>query len=67
MLALPGWKQLFRIVAEEFHRAVDAAECELAQSGRHYQRGGLIVCVAADPGTGETKVHEVSQAALFRH
>jgi hypothetical protein len=57
-------KPIIRIVAGEFHRVVDAAEHELAQSGRHYQRGGLIVCVATDPGTGETKVQEVSQAAL---
>ncbi|MGR8930346.1 MAG: hypothetical protein ACU836_06875 [Gammaproteobacteria bacterium] len=57
-------KPIIRIVAGEFHRVVDAAERELAQSGRHYQRGGLIVCVATDPGTGETKVQEVSQAAL---
>lgn len=57
-------KPIIRIVAGEFHRVVDAAERELAQSGRHYQRGGLIVCVATDPGTRETKVLEVSQAAL---
>lgn len=57
-------KPIIRIIAGEFHRVVDAAERELSQSGRHYQRGGLIVCVATDPGTGETKVQEVSQAAL---
>jgi hypothetical protein len=45
-------KPTIRVVAGEIHRVVDAAERELAQSGRHYQRGGLIVCVATDPGTG---------------
>jgi hypothetical protein len=57
-------KPIIRIVAGEFHRVVDAAERELAQSGKYYQRGGLIVCVSTDPGTGETRVQEVSQAAL---
>jgi hypothetical protein len=48
------------------HRVVDAAERELAQSRRHYQRGGLIVTVVTDPGTRETRIQDVSQPALVR-
>ena len=59
-------KPTIRVVAGEMHRVVDAAERELAQSRRHYQRGGLIVTVATDPGTRETRVQEVTQPALVR-
>lgn len=59
-------KPTIRIMAGEIHRVVDAAERELAQSRRHYQRGSLIVTVATDPGTRETRVQEVSQPALVR-
>lgn len=59
-------KPTIRIVAGEIHRVVDAAERELAQSRRHYQRGGLIVTVVTDPGTRETRVQDVSQPALVR-
>ncbi len=59
-------KPTIRIVAGEIHRVVDAAERELAELGRYYQRGGLIVTVVTDPGTGETRVQEVSQPALVR-
>ena len=59
-------KPIIRIMAGEIHRVVDAAERELAQCRRHYQRGGLIVTVATDPGTRETRVQEVSQPALVR-
>lgn len=59
-------KPTIRVVAGEIHRVVDAAERELAQSRRHYQRGGLIVTVTTDPGTRETRVQEISQPALVR-
>ena len=59
-------KPTIRVVAGEMHRVVDAAERELAQSRRHYQRGGLIVTVATDPGTRETRVQEVTLPALVR-
>lgn len=59
-------KPTIRVVAGEIHRVVDAAERELAQSGRHYQRGGLIATVVTDPGTLETRVQEISQPALVR-
>ena len=48
------------------NRVVDAAERELAQSRRHYQRGGLIVTVVTDPGTRETRLQAISQPALVR-
>ncbi|MEA3278438.1 MAG: hypothetical protein U9Q81_24705 [Pseudomonadota bacterium] len=57
-------KPIIRVVAGEIHRVVDAAERELAQSGRYYQRGGLIVTVLTDPGTRETRVQKSSQPAL---
>lgn len=59
-------KPTIRIMAGEIHRVVDAAERELAQSRRHYQRGSLIVTVVTCPGTRETRVQEVSQPALVR-
>ena len=46
-------KPLIRVVAGELHRVVDAAEKELANRGRHYQSGGLIVSVSTDPTTGD--------------
>jgi len=59
-------KPTIRVMAGEIHRVVDAAERELAHSGRHYQRGGLIVTVVTDPGTHETRVQAISQPALVR-
>ena len=59
-------KPTIRVTAGEIHRVVDAAERALAQSGRHYQRGGLIVTVVTDPGTRETLVQDIKQPALVR-
>jgi len=59
-------KPTIRAVAGEMNRVIDAAECELAQSGHHYQRGGLIVTVVTDPGTRETRVQDISQQSLVR-
>jgi hypothetical protein len=59
-------KPVIRVVPGELHAVVDAAERELANSQRYYQRGGLIVNVLTDPGTGETRVQEISQPALVR-
>lgn len=59
-------KPTIRLVPGELHRVVDAAERELAQSRRHYQRGSLIVMVVTDPGIRETRVQQVSQPALVR-
>jgi hypothetical protein len=59
-------KPTIRVMAGEIHRVVDAAERELAQSRRHYQRGGLIVTIVTDPGTRETRVQDISPPALVR-
>ncbi len=59
-------KPTIRIMAGEIHRVVDAAERELAQSRRHYQRGGLIVTIVTDPGTRETRVQDIKLPALVR-
>ncbi|MBU0673014.1 MAG: RepB family DNA primase [Proteobacteria bacterium] len=59
-------KPIIRVMPGEMNRVVDAAERELALSGRHYQRGGLIVTVITDPGTRETRVDNISQPALVR-
>lgn len=59
-------KPTIRVVAGEIHRVVDAAERELAHSGRHHQRGGLIVTVVTDPGTRETRVQDINPPALVR-
>ena len=59
-------KPTIRVVAGEMNRVVDAGERELAHSGRHYQRGGLIVTVVTDPGTRETRVQDISLPALVR-
>jgi hypothetical protein len=52
-------KPTIRVMPGELNRVVDAAERELAQSRRFYQRGGLIVTVVTDPGTRETRVQEM--------
>jgi len=59
-------KPTIRLAPGELHRVVDAAELELASGGQHYQRGGLIVTVVTDPGTGETKINPTSPNALMR-
>ncbi len=59
-------KPTIRAMPGELNRVVDAAERELAQLCRHYQRGGLIVTVVTDPGTRETLVLNISQPALVR-
>lgn len=59
-------KPIIRVVAGEINRVVDAAERELARSGRLYQRGGFIVMVVTDPGSRETRVQELRQPALIR-
>ena len=57
-------KPTIRVVQGEMPRILDAAEQVLAQSGRYYQRGGLIVAVGTDPGTKETSVKPLSKSNL---
>ena len=59
-------KPLIRVVAGELHRVVDAAEKELANRGRHYQAGGLIVSVSTDSTTGDPSIVPTSPPALTR-
>ena len=59
-------KPTIRIIPGEIHRIVDAAERQLAEAGRYYQRGGLIVTVTTDPGKRDTRVQEITQPALVR-
>jgi hypothetical protein len=57
-------KPTIRIVPGQMGRIVSAAEHELAQTGRHYQRGGLIVTVLTDPGTQQTGIKELNPQNL---
>jgi hypothetical protein len=50
----------------ELHNIVDAAEKALADSGKYYQMGGLIVCVVTEPTTGTPSILPVKQPALTR-
>jgi RepB DNA-primase from phage plasmid len=59
-------KPLIRVVAGDLHRVVDAAEKELANRGRHYQTGGLIVSVSTDPASGDPSIVPTSAPALTR-
>ena len=59
-------KPVIRVVAGDLHRVVDAAEHELANRGRHYQAGGLIVSVSTDPTSGDPSVVPTSAPALTR-
>lgn len=57
-------KPVIRVIAGDLSRVVDAAEKELANRGRHYQSGGLIVSVCTDPTSGDPKIVPTSAPAL---
>lgn len=59
-------KPVIRVVAGDLHRVVDVAEKELANRGRHYQAGGLIVSVSTDPTSGDPSIVPISAPALTR-
>ena len=59
-------KAVIRVVAGDLDRVVDAAEKELANRGRHYQAGGLIVSVSTDPTSGDPSIVPTSAPALTR-
>ena len=65
-IAAARMKATIRVVPGELERILDAAERELARLGGHYQRGGTIVSVTQDPGTGETRVVSQTPGALVR-
>jgi hypothetical protein len=59
-------KPVIRVVSGDLHRVVDAAEKELANRGRHYQAGGLIVSVSTDATCGDPSIVPTSAPALTR-
>lgn len=59
-------KPVIRIVAGDLHKVVDAAEKELANSGRYYQAGGLIVSISTDQITGNPTIVPTSAPALIK-
>lgn len=59
-------KTVIRIVPGELHRVVDSAELELANLGKHYQSGGLIVTVSTDQVTGDPAIVPTGLSALTR-
>jgi len=59
-------KPVIRVVPGDLHLVVNAAEKELANGGRHYQAGGLIVSVSSDPTTGDPSIVPTSAPALAR-
>ena len=59
-------KSLIRVLVGDMERVVDAAEKELANRGRHYQAGGLIVSVSTDPTCGDPSIVPTSAPALTR-
>ena len=59
-------KPVIRVASGDLHRVVDAAEKELANRGRHYQAGGLIVSVSTDPASGDPSIVPASAPSLTR-
>ena len=59
-------KPTIKAEAGEIGHIADAAERELAGTGRYYQRGGLIVSVASDPTSKETTIRPMPLPALLR-
>jgi hypothetical protein len=59
-------KPTIKVEPGELDRIVDSAESVLADTGRYYQRGGLIVSIATDPERGETTIKPVTLPALLR-
>jgi hypothetical protein len=59
-------KPVIRVSPGDLHDVVDAAEKELANNGRHYQAGGLIVSVVTDSSTGDPAMVPTSLQALTR-
>lgn len=59
-------KAVIRVLPGDMSRVVRAAEKQLAQRGRHYQHGGLIVSISTDPASGDTKIVPTSLPALTK-
>lgn len=59
-------KPVIRVAGGEIHRIVEAAEQELSQTKKYFQRGGQIVSVMTDPGTNKTSISPISSQHLTR-
>jgi hypothetical protein len=57
-------KPVIRLTGGNLHQVVRSAEKELAQSGRFFQSGGLIVAVVTDPTTGNPLMEPISESDL---
>jgi hypothetical protein len=59
-------KPVIRVVPGELERVVDTAERVLADSGKYYQAGGLIVSVFTNPATGDSSILPIGDSELIR-
>lgn len=64
--AVARMKPVIRIVSGEIHHIVDVAEKELANTGKYYQRGGLIVTVSNDSETNRVLIQSIQKPALIK-
>jgi hypothetical protein len=55
-----------RAVPGELNTIINAMETVLAQSRRHFQRGGLLVTVLEDPSRSDMRIQEMSEADLLK-
>ncbi len=59
-------RAIIRVIPGDMDSVLDAAERELANRGKHYQAGGLIVSVSTDPTSGDPSIVPTSLPALTR-
>ena len=59
-------RAVIRVVAGELHRVVDSAEEQLANLGRHFQAGGLIVSIVTDVVSGDPTILPTGLSSLTR-
>lgn len=59
-------RPLIKAAAGELHRVADTAEMLLKESGRYYQRGGLVASIVTDPETGQTAIKPLTLNAMTR-
>ncbi|MDK9706385.1 MAG: RepB family DNA primase [Desulforhopalus sp.] len=59
-------RDIIRVIPGELARIVDLCERQMANIGRYYQSGGLVVHIVTDPGTRETTVANLAMTAIVR-
>lgn len=59
-------KPVIRVVPGELERVVDSAERALADSGKYYQAGGLIVSISTNVATGDSSILPLGVSELTR-